>query len=128
MKKKGFILLQVVIGIFLLGLVSVVSLNMLNFSSIYFQKAEENMEIDYIVEMIMENLKSKDQASVDFLNSLTRGSESDYPLPDIYKDRYNSKISLTEDHDYLWCFKLVVYRKNNKGRIIYEDFKASIPK
>lgn len=90
--------------------------------------AEENMEIDYIVEMSIENLKSKDEASVDFLNSLSKASELEYPLTDDYKDKYICSFLLSEDNDYLWCYKLIIYKKNDKGRTAYEEFAGSIPK
>lgn len=128
MNKRGFIFLEIVFGIFLLGLISVVSLNILSFSSIYFKKAEENIEIDYIAEMIIENLKSKDEDSIDFLNGLNMGNDLEYPLSDDYKDKYSCKLLLVEDNDYLWCFKLNICRKTDEGRTAYEEFQASIPK
>lgn len=128
MKKKGFIFLEIILGIFLLGLISIVALNLLNLTSVFFKKAEENIEIDYIVEMIIENLKSKDEMSTDFLNGLSSGSDSEYPLTEDYKDKYTCDVILTEDNDYLWCFKLKIYKTIDKGRTIYEEFQGSIPK
>lgn len=128
MKKDGFVFLEVIFGIFILGIISIVCLNLLNFSSIYFQIAEEKLEIDYIAESVFENLKSKDQDNIDFLNSLSLSEGLDYPISEEFKDDYTSKVVLTEDNDYLWCLKLVVYKKTDKERTIYEEFQSSIPK
>lgn len=132
MKKKGkirgYIFLELIFGIFLLGLVSVISLNLLSFSSIYYKKAEENMEIDYIAEMIIENLKAKDEVSIDFLNSMSMETESVYPLNEEYSDKYICRLLLLEENSDLWCFKLDIYRNFDKGRTSYEEFKTSIPK
>ena len=128
MKRRGFIFLELVFGIFLLGLVSIVSLNVLSLSSIYYQKAEENIEIDYIAEMIIENLKSKDEITKDFLNKLSMETELEYPMTEEHVDKYICKILLLEENPHLWCFKLKVYRNSDKGRISYEEFKTSIPK
>lgn len=128
MKKKGFILLETILGIFIIGLISIISLNLLSFTPLYFQRSEENMNIDYIAETVFENLKSKDIENLDFLESLTLNSESNYPLSEELKEKYLCKVVLTEENDYLWCFKVIVSIKRDKVRTSYEEFQGSIPK
>lgn len=128
MNKKGFIFLEIVFGIFMLGIIFLISFNLLNLTSKYFELAQESIEIDYIVESIMEGLKSKDVENQNFLNRLSSDIDLDYPLPIEYSDRYVCKILLEEENDFLWCYKLRVYKKLDEGRGIYEEFQASIPK
>lgn len=58
MDKKGFTLIEVLIGLCLLGLISVTILPIIGTSSKISIKNSEKMEITYLGEMVIENLKA----------------------------------------------------------------------
>ena len=65
-EKKGYIFLDVIVGIFLLGLVTVTSLPILASSFNNFNKINMYSEINYLGEHIFERLSSYDEYSKDF--------------------------------------------------------------
>lgn len=128
MRKKGFILLEVILGIYLLGIVSLISLNLLGSTAIYLKRSRANMEIDYIGELAFESLKSKDDESLGFLNRLNCGENLEFPIPEALREKYQCKVLLTDENEYLWAIEVRVYKNLDKGRKDYEEFQGSILK
>lgn len=63
MNKKGFTLIEVIMGLCLLGLISVTILPIIGTSSKLTSKNFEKMEVTYLGEMVVENLKSFEYGS-----------------------------------------------------------------
>jgi len=129
LRKKGYIFLDVIVGIFLLGLVTVTSLPILASSFNNFNKINMYSEINYLGEHIFERLSSYDEYSKDFLLKLEEEGEIFFlDLDNYYLEKYDCKVINTGINEYLWEFKIVIYPKENKGNYNHEEFKGSIPK
>ena len=64
MNKSGFVLMHVLLGLFLLGLVTVTCLPILNTSLNNFQLVNIKMDMIYVAESVIEQIKSFDYSNV----------------------------------------------------------------
>lgn len=98
MKNKGFILLEIMVGLFLIGLISMTCLPILNLSKCNFNKIKEKNEMIYIGEMVIEKLKTKDEISLSFLRELESHEIVEYTDNDIDSDKYICTINKISDN------------------------------
>lgn len=116
-------------GIFLLGLITVVSLPILASSFNSFNKVNTYYEINYLGEYIFERLNSYDEYSRNVLSKLEKEREVYFlDLDDYYLEKYKCKVINTGISEYLWELKIIIYLKEYEGKSNYEEFAGSIPK
>lgn len=126
MKRRGFIFLDILVGLFIIGLIVVVSFPILDLTQKSFKKSEELMEMIYVSETTVESLKCKDQMAVDFLSDLNKAGELEYPC--LENPKYTSRVKLLDKHGELWFLNIKVNKKNDEGGKEYVELKATIPK
>lgn len=126
MKRKGLIFLDIIIGLFIIGLVIVVSFPIFNLTNESFKKSKDTTEMIYISEATIESLKSKDQVSLDFLENLEKKNSLEYPY--LEDDKYISRVELLDENEDLWFLNVRVGKKNDEGGIEYVEIEATIPK
>ncbi len=139
MKNKGFTLVEVLIGLCLLGLISVVVLPIINssfkLSNKYFPKAE----MMYLGEMSIEKIKAfkdKDDSSIYILDTKLEDIISSFKINDSieiilnssseYKD-YEIKLKKSQKCNKLWKLHVLVYPINEEDKNNYVQYKALLP-
>jgi N,N'-diacetylchitobiose phosphorylase len=123
----GFALIDVIVGLFLMGLVVVIAIPIL--SSTYGKYGNLNTltEMTYLAEGIYERLNSLDDYSQELIQDLLENDEVVYrDLNNRHKDRYQSKI-LCLDYDENFIDVLIVISSiKGKGRVKDVEIQGSI--
>lgn len=127
MKKKGFVLLDVIIGLFFIGLLSTVFLPILTSSLNNFNKVKNKNDMNYIGEMVVEKLKTSSSEILDILDELDNNGEVNYVDDDFNTEKYNCKITKINNSDSLLEFNVKVNLKNQENGYNVE-YRASRPK
>lgn len=126
MKKEGFVFLDIIIALFIIGLMVVVFFPTFSLIDKSFEKSKDITEMTYFSESIMEELRSRKELSLEFLEKLETEIELEYPH--IKNDKYVSKVVLLDSPTNLWNIDIFVSRKDGKGGKEYVEIKATIPK
>ena len=93
MKKRGFALIDVIVGLFLMGLVVVIAIPILSSTYGNYGNLNTLTEMTYLAEGIYERLNSLDDYSQELIQDLLENDEVVYrDLNNRHKDRYQSKI------------------------------------
>ncbi len=139
MNKKGFTLVETILGLFLLGLIAVTVLPIINTSYIRLRNNRVKMEMIHIGEMTIEKIKAfnKDSHSHDSiydtdmleLIELFRFHDSvEITLPKNKKDeKYSIKIKKDQKSDSLWKISVFVYHNIEGSRISHVEYMAYLP-
>ncbi len=140
MNKKGFSLIEVLLGLFLLGLISVSILPVLTSTVINMNKNKIKLEMNYIGEMALEKIKSYDEEN--FLDDFIF-NEKTLDLIELFKKQENSKITLKESlngenylleiskeerSNKLWLIKVCVYHDREGSNVKDVEYKNYIIK
>lgn len=136
MGKKGFTLIESIIGLFLLGLIAVTTLPIINSSFITLRNHDTKLQMVYTGEMVIEKIKAFNMESnsdvliydttVYELIQLFRSNDSiEVKLP---KNDNNEKFSLTiiknQKSDYLWMLSVYVYDNKEGSNIGHVEYTA----
>lgn len=114
MKKKGFILLEIIIGLFFIGLLSTVFLPILSSSLNNFNKVKDKNDMNYIGEMVVEKLKTSSTDILDVLAELDINGEVNYVDDDFDNEKYSCKITKMNNSDSLLEYVVKVNLKNQE--------------
>lgn len=141
MDKKGFLLIQVLLGLFLLGLVIVTCLPILNAAVNNLTLAKTKMEMIFIAESIIEQIKSFDYDNTEesefifdiqlteLMEMLGEENEINTLLP-VNKNRkehkYLCNIYKIEDEN-LWKLKVNISPINEVKNITHVEIMAFLP-
>lgn len=126
MKNKGLIFLDIIIGLFVMGLVVVVSFPTMTLTNKSFEKSKEITDMSYLAETTIENLRAKDEEALKFLKELENTIKSEYLCPG--NEKYISHVELLDGHPNLWNLKVSISKKDLKGGEAYVEVQTSIPK
>lgn len=124
MKRNGFAFLDVIVGIFIIGLIIVTILPTLGLTQKFFTNHKRTSHMIYLSELTIEKLIVKDDNSVLFLKELEVNKESVYPYLD--DKEYTSTVKLLGENSYIW--NLLVTVKESKGGEAGVELKATITK
>lgn len=127
MKRKGFILAEVVIGIFLIGLAAICFIPILTNNYKTFSLIKLQVEMDYLGEYVVERVYSQDE----YTRSLLTTIENEVEFRDLekeYLERYKCSIINMGTEEYLWNFKIIIELREEKGESPYVELAATIPK
>ena len=125
--KKGFLFIEVLVGLFILGLVAVTCLPILNLSLNNFTRIKDKSEMHYIGEMVLEKFKSKDDYIVDLMAQLETVDAVDYSDNSFDSDKYSCQLVRLKSTHKLLEFKVIVNKQDQENNS-YVEYKASIPK
>jgi prepilin-type N-terminal cleavage/methylation domain-containing protein len=140
MKRKGFTLVEVIMGLFLLGLIAATILPIMNISYLRLSNKNIKMEMIHMGEMVIERIKafkedSSEPISIynvkieDLIEEFKKDKIVEIILPkDKNSEKYSLKIIKDEKFDNLWLLSVYVYH-NKEGKVLdYVEFKAYMPK
>lgn len=126
MKRKGTILLEVIIGLFFIGILASICLPILTTALVNFNRIENRYEMNYIGELIVEKLKSPSQENMDVLQIVDLEGSVNYICDEFDSDKYSCEIKKIKSSANL--LEILVKISDNKGKENYVEYKASIPK
>lgn len=113
MKKNGFTLIEVLMGLCLLGLISVIMLPIINSSLNLSNKNFEKIEMTYLGETVIENLKSfKYDSSVSAYICNTEVKE----IIDLFKSEKTSSITLDSKDEYE-NYKITIEKRERSSKL-----------
>lgn len=92
MKRKGFILFEIIIGLFFLGILAVSILPLLGFSFNTIRNIRYKDEMNYIGEMVVEKLKSSSESTLRTIADLDSFGEVNYEDEDFNTSIYQCKL------------------------------------
>ncbi|MCK9442984.1 MAG: type II secretion system GspH family protein [Tissierellaceae bacterium] len=133
MKRKGFTLIEVMMGLFLLGLVSATVLPIFNTTFMNINKQRQKAEMLYASEMAIEKLKAYNpQSSVNLYIYNTDVKE----IIQLFYDNDRVDVEISEGGEYtikivkedkskfLWFIEVFVYNKDwgNKNHVELEAY------
>lgn len=137
--KRGFTLVETMMGLFLLGLIAVIVLPIINSSFIKLRNHRTKMEMIYIGEMAVEKIKAfnEDSTSEVFIYD-TRVFElielfrlHDYIETSIPiktdNEKYSLKIIKDKKSEYLWTLSIFVYHNIEGSNISHVEYNAYLP-
>ncbi|WP_313756435.1 prepilin-type N-terminal cleavage/methylation domain-containing protein [Tissierella sp.] len=139
LNKKGFTLVETILGLFLLGLIAVTVLPIINTAFIRIESHKIKMEMVYLGEMSMEKIKAFDASSKsDLFIYDTNISEviklfKEYDDIEINipkkenDDKYYLKISKNQRMDSLWIVSISVFHNKKGSNIKNVEYKAYMP-
>lgn len=129
MRNKGFVLVDILVGLFFIGLVTAISLPLL--SSIYLKYSRINTitEMNYLGESIYERLVAKDDYSKDLINELIGKEEVIFQdLNPNYIEKYESILTKMSDSENFLEIKIIIKSTSYGGNISDVEFKGTILK
>ncbi|WFA09682.1 prepilin-type N-terminal cleavage/methylation domain-containing protein [Tissierella sp. Yu-01] len=127
MKNKGFSLVEIIIGISLIGIISVFTFSIISFSLNGFSAVREKNTMIHIGEMVIEKLKINDPYIIEIIEDVEEYGQSYYLEEDFDRDKYSVLITKkysSEGHIEV-IVKVILL---NQGKDIYVEFKAAISK
>ena len=129
MEKKGFVLVDILVGLFIMGLVTVVSLPLLTSTYLNYSRINTITEMNYLGESIYERLVAKDDYSKDLINELVGQDEVIfYDLNSNHLEKYESKVTKLSDSENLLEIKIIIKSNSHGGNISDVEFKGTILK
>lgn len=127
MKNKGFIFLDVIVGIFLIGLATVSFLPILANSHKATFIVKSQGEMNYLGEHIFERIYGKDDYAMKLL-SLIEDEIEFKDLENRYIEKYRCRIVNLKTEEYLWNLKIIIEPRNNRGEMPNVEISGTIPK
>lgn len=127
MKRKGFTLIELIIGIFLLGLVSTVGFPIIQNSIGNYNRIEERQHMYYLCEMVVERLRAKDINLEPLFIELETNKEitiSSIGLTDFGK--YKCLITKTKETLTYWNLDVKIYIDNEMRNSQYVEYRAVV--
>lgn len=135
--KKGFTLIEVMLGLFLLGLITVSVLPITNGAFFNLQKQKNSYDMVYAAEMIIEKLKAYDGNSssksyifdVEISQIIEEFRGNNYVEVNFDEEEYEYPIKLIKNDksDLLWTIMVLVYNRDG-GKSEFVELKAYITK
>lgn len=139
MKKKGFTLIEVMMGLFLLGLIGATVLPIINTSFLRLNNKKIKMEMIHIGEMVIERIKAfKGEGSEldiydvkvkDLMEEFEKDKIVEVNLPkEQDSEKFSLKIIKDEKFNNLWFLSVYVYH-NKEGKVLdCVEFVGYVPK
>ncbi len=115
MKRKGFILFEIIIGLCFLGILSVVILPSLGFSFNTVRSIRYRDEMNYIGEMVVEKLKSRSESAMKMLADLDDFGEIIYEDEDLDTSTYRCKLVKNYSSEGFIEYTVYIYLKDDKN-------------
>ena len=129
MLRKGFSLLEVIFGIFLIGVVVIYLLPSFNNIFLSFKKAKIDTNLVYLAESIVESLKAERISNPEIFEQIKEAEKFLYTKLDQEDlDKYDCYVINDDENEYLWKFKVVVNTRKDEGKMSNVELKASFPK
>ena len=129
MKRKGFSLIELIVGIFLIGLVTIVALPIIQNSYMNYSRVKERQHMLYLCEMVVERMRFKDNNLNDIFIELETNNEivlESIGTTDL--GIYKCSLSKTKETDFFIDLNVRIYIDNEMGSSQYVEYKTAIKK
>lgn len=129
MKRKGFTLIELIVGIFLIGLISTVGLPMIQNTMSNYNRVKEKQEMLYLCEMVVERLRAKDNNLHDIFIELDSSNEiilTKIGASDLGK--YKCRISKSKETEAFINLDVRIYIDNEMRSSQYVEYKTVVKK
>jgi len=137
-KKKGFTLIEAIIGIGLLGLISVTTLPIMATSFMNLKNHNIKMEMNYIGETVIERIKAFNEESPDLNIYGTQVSEiierfnlndnANFTLFRNDDEPFLIKVKKENHSDKIWKIAVYIYHDKEGSNINHVEYKIYLPK
>lgn len=139
MRKRGFTLIETLMGLSLLGLISVMILPIVNSSFMILNNHNLKLDMMYVGEMTIEKIKAFD-IDIDSNDSIYDTQVSE--IIDLFKaqntveiiipkiqngEKHSIKIIKNHKSEGLWKIHVYVYQNKEGGSISHVEYKAYLP-
>lgn len=136
MKRKGFTLVEALLGLFLLGIISVTVLPIVTTSLKNINKSKIKMEMNYIGEMAIERIKSYNEESSKELyiyniklSEIVKEFRNPGPQEVIISGKeengkYLLRIMKDQRTDILWEISIYVYHDEEGSKLNHVEYKT----
>jgi type II secretory pathway pseudopilin PulG len=141
MNRRGFILLEVLLGMFLLGIISVTFFPIINSAQNNLYLLETKNDMKYFAETVLERIKAfefdseNDEYILDMrlkilMERFCRETTAEVELPIFDREEYKYliKINKINQNENLWKIRVNITSKENSERIKDVVLEAYVPK
>ncbi|NLV88639.1 MAG: prepilin-type N-terminal cleavage/methylation domain-containing protein [Tissierellia bacterium] len=135
--RRGFTLIETIMGLFLLGLITVIVLPLVNGNLDNLFKQRVKAQMAYTGEMVVEMLKAYDEETsnplfiydVEIGQIIDKFKGNNYIEINLDKEDYEFPIKIIKEDksDLLWTTRVIVYSKGG-GKLDNVEFKAYLQK
>lgn len=127
MIKNGYVLIEVMVGLFLLGIISVTCFPLIVSSFNNFDKIKNRTEMIYLGEMVIERLKADKDFTMGIIPRLEELNSIDLNDKFLDNEKYDCVLYKLSSEERLINLRVNVSLKDQENGFNV-DFKASIPK
>ena len=120
MKLKGYILMEIIMGIFLVGIFAMMVFPLITFSFNNINRIKHRDEMNYIGEMVVEKVKSRQDQIMVFINELEILDEITYIDDDFNSDKYFCKLIKKYSSRRFLEFLVHVELKGSSEYVVFE--------
>ena len=129
MKRIGFTLIEVIVGLFLVGLIATVSLPIFQNSMMNFNRVKQRQHMLYLCEMTVERLRGKDSSLESIFLELENSDEvitSTVGSTDL--EKYKCRITKTKETELMMNLAVRIYIDKEEGKGQYVEYKTVVKK
>ena len=129
MKRNGFTLIEVIVGLFLVGLIATVSLPIFQNSMMNFNRVKQKQHMLYLCEMTVERLRGKDSSLESIFLELENCDEvitSKVGSTDL--EKYKCRITKTKETELIMNLLVRIYIDKDEGKGQYVEYKTVVKK
>lgn len=129
MKRRGFTLIELIMGLFLIGLIATILMPIVQNSIGNYNKVKERQHMLYLCEMVVERLRAKDANIDTIFQDLEDNSQiivSTIGETDLGK--YKCSISKTKETTMFMNLDVRIYIDSEMGNSQYVEYKTVIKK
>lgn len=129
MKKRGFTLIEVIVAIFLIGLVTILGLPIVQNSITNYNRIKEKRHMYYLCEMAVERLRAKDKTLESICTELeTKNEITVSSIGSTELDKYKCRITKIKETDMHWFLEVRIYIDNEMRNSSYVEYKTVVEK
>ncbi len=127
MRFKGFILMEIIVGLSILGLITITCLPILSICIKNLNEIKENTEMIYICEMVVEKIKTMDETAQLIIQELEVKGSYEYKGDDFDSNKYSCHIDKIKDDKKLIEFNVKISKRDQENTP-YVEFKTAVSK
>lgn len=128
MLRRGFSFSDIIIGIFLLGIIVVTIIPMLNISFENLNYSIEKTRMIYLAEFVVETLKGEGLPEYMIEDFHIKGESYFEGLDEEDAMVFSCKVELLEESDKLWHIRISLFQKNSEVNLKDVELQACFPK
>lgn len=129
MRKRGFTLIELIVGLAIIGLISTVGFPIINNSFMNYARVKQEQHMAYLCEMTVERLRGKDSALDNIFSTLESSDEvivSQIGLTHL--ENYKCKITKIKESEFTMNLAVKIFIDNEMRNKSYVEYKTVIKK